>query len=108
VTIFLSSKAVRSENSTQEVARMIERDSLTLTLKGRQRAFAGVGRLDLFFQDEYQTNILMELQARPAKYEDATQVAKYKEELQRRGETNILMWLVTPQMDSTVGDETHH
>jgi len=73
-----------------------------LTLKGRQKSFAGVGRFDLLFEDEYQTNILMELKARPAKYEDATQLAKYKEELEKRGETNILMWLVAPQISSAV------
>jgi len=74
----------------------------TLTLKDRQKAFASVGRFDLLFHDEYQTNILMELKARPAKYEDATQLAKYKDELQRLGETNILMWLVAPQISSSV------
>jgi hypothetical protein len=73
-----------------------------LTLKGRQKSFAGVGRFDLLFEDEFQTNILMELKARPARYEDATQVAKYKEVLERRGETNILMWLVAPQVPTTV------
>lgn len=73
-----------------------------LTLKGRQKSFAGVGRFDLLFEDEFQTNILMELKARPARYEDATQVAKYKEELERQGETNILMWLVAPQVPNTV------
>jgi hypothetical protein len=73
-----------------------------LTLKGRQNAFFGVGRFDLLFEDEFQTNILMELKARPAKYEDATQLAKYKEELERRGEANILMWLVAPQISSSI------
>jgi hypothetical protein len=73
-----------------------------LTLKGRQKSFAGVGRFDLLFEDEFRSNILMELKARPAKYEDATQVAKYKEELERQGETNILMWLVAPQVPTTV------
>ena len=65
-----------------------------LNLKGRQKSFAGVGRFDLLFEDEFQFNVLMELKARPAKYEDATQVAKYKEELERLGKTNILMWIV--------------
>lgn len=73
-----------------------------LALKGRQKSFAGVGRFDLLFEDEFQTNILMELKARPAKYEDATQVAKYKEELERQGEMNILMWLVAPQVPTAV------
>jgi hypothetical protein len=73
-----------------------------LTLKDRQKSFAGVGRFDLLFEDEYQNNILMELKARAAKYEDATQLAKYKDELERQGETNIFMWLVAPQIPNTV------
>jgi hypothetical protein len=73
-----------------------------LTLTGRQKAFAGVGRFDLLFEDEFQTKVLMELKAVAARYEDATQVARYKEELQRLGETNIVMWLVAPQIPSTV------
>jgi hypothetical protein len=73
-----------------------------LILKGRQQSFSGVGRFDLLFEDQFQTNILMELKARPAKYEDATQVAKYKEELERRGTTNILMWLVAPHLPHSV------
>jgi len=71
-------------------------------LKGRQRSFAGVGRFDLLFEDQFQTNILMELKAVPARYEDATQVAKYKDELTRRGEKNILMWLVAPQIPTSL------
>jgi len=35
-----------------------------LTLQGRQKSFADVGRFDLLFQDGYQTNILMELKKR--------------------------------------------
>lgn len=73
-----------------------------LVLKGRQRSFAGVGRFDLLFEDQFQTNILMELKAVPARYEDATQVAKYKDELTRRGEKNILMWLVAPQIPTSL------
>ena len=73
-----------------------------LTLKGRQKSFAGVGRFDLLFEDRFQANILMELKARPAKYEDASQVAKYREELERQGEMNILMWLVAPQIPPSV------
>src|SRR3954466_2992606 len=73
-----------------------------LILKGRQKSFAGVGRFDLLFQDEYQTNILMELKARSAKYEDATQVARYKDELNRLGESNLIMWIVAPQIPNTV------
>jgi len=73
-----------------------------LVLKGRQQSFACVGRFDLLFEDEFQTKILMELKARPGKYEDATQLARYKDELQRRGERNLLMWLVAPQIPNSV------
>jgi hypothetical protein len=79
-----------------------------LVLKGHQQSFAAVGRFDLFFVDGFQTNVLMELKARPAKYEDATQLAKYKEELQRRGERNILMWLVAPLIPRPVRDFLDH
>lgn len=72
------------------------------SLIGRQQSFAGVGRFDLLFKDEFETNILMELKARVAKYEDATQLAKYKDELQRRGTTAILMWLVAPHIPPSV------
>lgn len=71
-------------------------------LKGRQKSFAGVGRFDLLFEDRFNTNILMELKAVPAKYEDATQLAKYKDELQNRGEKHVLMWLVAPQLSNSV------
>jgi hypothetical protein len=71
-------------------------------LKGRQRSFAGIGRFDLLFEDRFQTKILMELKAVAAKYEVATQLAKYKDELQSRGETHILMWLVAPQIPTSV------
>jgi hypothetical protein len=71
-------------------------------LRGRQRSFANVGRFDLLFKDRYDTNILMELKAVPAKYEVATQLAKYKDELHSRGEKHILMWLVAPQVPNSV------
>jgi RecB family endonuclease NucS len=71
-------------------------------LKGRQQSFSGVGRFDLLFSGPYETNILMELKARVAQYPDATQLAKYKEALEHKGEKNILMWLVTPQVPNTV------
>src|SRR5216683_467067 len=73
-----------------------------LILKGRQQSFAEVGRFDLLFVDSFQTNVLMELKARPAKYEDASQLARYKDALQQRGEQNILMWLVAPQIPNSV------
>ena len=65
-----------------------------LTLTGRQGSFSGVGRFDLLFKDEHQTNILMELKARPAKYEDASQLAKYFNALKQQGKKDIIMWLV--------------
>lgn len=61
-----------------------------------------MGRFDLLFEDEFQTKILMELKARPGKYEDATQLARYKDELQRRGQRSVLMWLVAPQIPTSV------
>jgi hypothetical protein len=73
-----------------------------LTLKGRQQSFAEVGRFDLLFVDSFQTNVLMELKARTAKYEDASQLARYKDALQQRGEQNILMWLVATQVPNSV------
>ena len=73
-----------------------------LVFRGRQKSFGEVGRFDLLFQDEFQTNILIELKARPAKYEDANQLARYRDELVRRGERNVLMWLVAPQIPNSV------
>ena len=55
-----------------------------LVLKDRRKYFAGVGRFDLLFEDEFQTEILMELKAVQARYEDATQLAKYKDALEGR------------------------
>ena len=46
----------------------------------------------------------MELKARTAKYEDASQLAKYKDALEAAGERNILMWLVAPQIPKSVRD----
>lgn len=71
-------------------------------LKGRQKSFAGVGRFDLLFQDAHKTNILVELKAVPAKYEVADQLAKYKDELQRQGHSDIWMWLIAPQICTSV------
>ena len=73
-----------------------------LVLKARQQSFAGVGRFDLLFEDQFQTSILMELKARTAKYEDATQLATYKDELEQRGAKNVLMWLVAPHIPKSV------
>jgi hypothetical protein len=71
-------------------------------LKGRQQSFAGVGRFDLLFTDRFDTNILMELKAVPAKYEVATQLAKYRDELLIRGEKHVLMWLIAPSISNSV------
>jgi hypothetical protein len=71
-------------------------------LLGRQQSFTGVGRFDLLFKDRYETRILMELKAVSAKYEVATQLAKYKDELRNRGEVNLLMWLVAPHISNAV------
>ena len=73
-----------------------------LAFRGRQESLGDVGRFDLLFQDEFQTNILMELKARPAKYEDANQLVRYRDELARRGEKNVLMWLVAPHIPKSV------
>jgi endonuclease NucS-like protein len=73
-----------------------------LCLKGRQQSFSGVGRFDLLFTDRFDTNVLMELKAVPARYEVATQLAKYRDELLVRGEKHILMWLVAPSISSSV------
>jgi hypothetical protein len=80
----------------------------SFVLKGRQQSFAGVGRFDLLFEDQFHTTILMELKARPAKYEDATQLAKYKEELERRGDENVLMWLVADHIPKSVCEFLDH
>jgi hypothetical protein len=73
-----------------------------LVLVGRQQSFSGVGRFDLLFEDEFKSSILMELKARTLKYEDATQVARYRDELKRNGCRNIVMWLVSPHVPSSV------
>jgi hypothetical protein len=73
-----------------------------LVLVGRQQSFSGVGRFDLLFEDEFKSTILMELKARTLKYDDATQVARYGDELKRNGGRNIIMWLVAPQIPTSV------
>jgi len=74
----------------------------TLTLTGRQGSFSGVGRFDLLFRDEHDTTILMELKARPAKYEDASQLAKYYDVFKEQGKSNVLMWLVATAIPQSV------
>jgi hypothetical protein len=73
-----------------------------LVLTGRQRVFAGIGRFDLMFVDQFGTKVLMELKAVTAKYENATQLAKYKEALDAQGENGVLMWLVAPSVPNAV------
>jgi hypothetical protein len=41
--------------------------------------------------DRYETNALMELKAVTAKYDNAAQLAKYKETLESQGERNVLV-----------------
>ena len=72
------------------------------TLVGRQESFSGVGRYDLLFKDERETKILMELKARPAKYKDADQLAKYNDALKERGIKNIILWLVATNIPLSV------
>lgn len=73
-----------------------------LVLKGRQQSFAGIGRFDLLFTDRHQSNVLMELKAVPAKYQNADQLGQYKTALELQNERNILMWLVAPLIPTSV------
>jgi hypothetical protein len=75
-----------------------------LTLQGRQGTFQELGRYDLLFVDEFGTQILMELKAIPAKYEHATQLARYRDALRQKTDTNVLMWLVSPSIPRSVRD----
>ncbi len=72
------------------------------SLVGRQGSFPGVGRYDLLFKDGRGTNILMELKARPAKYEDADQLAKYHDALMLSGHKGVVLWLVAPTIPASV------
>ncbi|PSH05613.1 MAG: hypothetical protein CXZ00_00230 [Acidobacteria bacterium] len=74
------------------------------SLKGRQQSFHEVGRFDLLFVDEFGTNVLMELKAVTAKYENATQLARYRDALRELGPENVLMWLVAPSIPRSVRD----
>jgi hypothetical protein len=65
-----------------------------LNSKDASNHFLALG-VSTLFHDRFQTKILMELKAVPARYDDAMQLAKYKDELQKRSERNIWMWLVT-------------
>ena len=72
------------------------------TLVDRQGLFPGVGRYDLLFKDGWGTTVLMELKARPAKYADADQLAKYHGALKAAGQTGIMLWLVAPNIPTSV------
>lgn len=74
------------------------------TLQGRQGYFHESGRYDLLFIDEFGTHVLMELKAVPAKYENATQLARYRDALREKNTTNVLMWLVAPSIPRSVRD----
>lgn len=75
-----------------------------LVLKGRQNTFAGVGRYDLLFEDEFENKILMELKAVAAKLEAAEQLVRYKQALEEKGERNVIMWLVAPVVPKPIAD----
>lgn len=75
-----------------------------LELVDRQKTFPGVGRFDLMFKDEFDTTILMELKARPAKYKDADQLAKYWNALTQQGQKGVIMWLVASAIPFSVRD----
>lgn len=75
-----------------------------LVLKGRQGTFAGAGRFDLLFEDEFQNKILMELKAVAAKLEAAEQLVRYKQALEEKGERNVIMWLVAPVVAKSIAD----
>src|SRR4051794_2908607 len=79
-----------------------------LTLQGRQGTFRNVGRYDLLFTDGFETQIVMELKAVAAKYEDATQLAKYRDALVEKGLSRVLMWLVAPSIPRSVRDFLDH
>lgn len=71
-------------------------------LVDRQGSFPGVGRYDLLFKDNRGTNILMELKAKPAKYADVEQLAKYNDALKSNGERRLVLWLVATNIQHSV------
>ncbi len=74
------------------------------TLQGRQGNFHEFGRYDLLFVDEFGTQVLMELKAVPAKYENATQLARYSDALREKNTGNVQMWLVAPSIPRSIRD----
>jgi len=79
-----------------------------LVLEGRQKSFRGVGRFDLLFRDQFGFNVLMELKAVPARYEDASQLAKYRDAMIASGDSKILMWLVATSIPASVREFLDH
>ena len=66
--------------------------------------FAGIGRYDLLFEDQFKNNILMELKAVTAKLDVAEQLVKYKNALEEKGEKHLIMWLIAPLVPKHVGE----
>jgi putative DNA primase/helicase len=75
-----------------------------MVLKDRQGSFPGVGRFDLLFEDEFGTNVVMELKAVTAKLDHADQLGKYRDALVQKGERHVRMWLVAPWIPQNVRD----
>jgi hypothetical protein len=73
-----------------------------LVFRARQQSLSDVGRFDLLFEDSHGSTILMEIKARTLKYNDATQVANYRDELRRRGHEKVFMWLVATHIPQSV------
>lgn len=118
VIIRMVLKYAREAEPSKRSVDMIERDMEDLIqafpddffpdrgfkFKERQTSFAGVGRFDLMFEDRYNRSALMELKAVPAKSDAVDQLIRYQEELRRRGETNIVLWLVAPLIPKPLTD----
>jgi RecB family endonuclease NucS len=80
-TLMYSTKDAMLERDMENLIAAFPEDFFPghkFVLTGRQQSFCGVGRFDLLFTDSYQTRVLMELKAVTAKYENATQLAKYR------------------------------
>src|SRR5260370_8122909 len=73
-----------------------------LVLKGRQGTFAGVGRFDLLFEDEFDNKILMELKAVAAKLEAAEHLVRYKQTLEGKGDPNLIIWPLPPLVPNSI------
>ena len=58
-------------------------------LVSREGSVSGVGRSDLLFKGSRGLSILMEVKARPAKYADAEQLAKYSGLAQTDGRCTV-------------------